>query len=106
MVATADTREADAAWASLAPQLDSTWERDWPATITLLDGFLTQWPTSAVAQDKLYAALVADSQVHIQAGQVDDGVAELERAARLLPGRGEAWARLAHLATAGGGTRP
>jgi predicted Zn-dependent protease len=94
-----DTREQDAAWASLAPQLDSTWERDWPATIALLDGFLQQWPTYAVAEDKLYAALIADSQVHVQAGQVDDGVTELERAARLLPDRPEAWALLAQMAT-------
>ena len=50
MVATADTREADAAWASLAPQLDSTRERDWAATIRLLDGFLQHWPTYAVAR--------------------------------------------------------
>ena len=99
IVATADTREADAAWASLAPQLDRTWERDWPATIALLDGFLQQRPTYAVAQDKLYAALVADGQVRIQGGQVGDGVAELERAARLLPERPEAWALLAQMAT-------
>jgi hypothetical protein len=100
MVATADTREADEAWAGLAPQLDSTWERDWPGTITLLDGFLQQWPTYAVAQDKPYSALIADGQVQVQAGHVDDGVAELERAARLLPDRTEAWALLAQLATA------
>ena len=79
--------------------MDNTWERDWPGTIALLDGFLKQWPTYAVAQDKLYAALVAEGQVHIQAGQVGDGVAELERAARLLPDRPEAWALLAQLAT-------
>jgi hypothetical protein len=98
MAQPADTREQDAAWASLAPQLDSTWERDWPATVALLDGFLKQWPTYTVAEDKLYAALIADSQVHVQAGQVDDGVTELERAARLLPDRPEAWALLAQLA--------
>jgi hypothetical protein len=103
MVTIADTREADAAWASLAPQLDSTWERDWPGTIMLLDGLLQHWPTYGVAQDKLYAALVAESQVHIQAGQVGDGVAELEQAARLLPERPEAWALLTKLATS---TRP
>jgi hypothetical protein len=99
MVATADTREADAAWASLAPQLDSTWEPDWAATIRLLDGSLQHWPTYAVAQDKLYAALVADAQVKLQAGQAGDGVAEVERAARLLPERPEAWVLLAQLAT-------
>ena len=100
LVAALDTREADAAWASLAPQLDSTWERDWAGTIRLLDGFVQRWPTYAVAQDKLYAALVADGQVHVQAGQVGDGVAELERAARVLPERPEARALLAQLATA------
>ena len=44
-------------------------------------------------------ALVADGQRHMQADQVGDGVAELERAARLLPERPEAWALLAQLAT-------
>jgi predicted Zn-dependent protease len=34
----------------------------------------------------------------MQAGQIDDGVAELERAARLLPERPETWALLAQLA--------
>ena len=89
----------DAAVCSNPPQLDSTWERDWAGTIRLLDGFLQPWPTYAVAQGKLYAPLVADSQVRIQAGQVGDGVAELGRAARLLPERPEAWALLARLAT-------
>jgi len=51
------------------------------------------------AEDKLYAALVADGEAHIQAGQVGTGIAEIERAARRLPERGEAWARLAQLAT-------
>jgi hypothetical protein len=87
--------EADAAWAGLAPEVDSAWERDWAQTITLLDGFLKRWPTYAVAQDKLYAALVADGDAHVQAGQMSTRVEELERAARLLPARSEAWARLA-----------
>ena len=97
--APADAHEADAAWAGLAKELDVTWERDWPQTIVLLDGFLKRWPTHAMAQDKLYAALIADGDAHVQAGQPDTGVAELERAARLLPERPEAWARLAQLAT-------
>jgi hypothetical protein len=101
MMPTPGTGEANAAWARLAPQLDSTWERDWPGTIALLDGFLEQWPTYAVAQDKLYAALLADAEANLQAQQMGAGVAELERAARLLPERGEAWARLAQLATVG-----
>jgi Flp pilus assembly protein TadD len=50
-----------------------------------------------MAPDKLYVALVADGQVKIEAGQVGDAVAELERAARLLPDRTEAWALLAQL---------
>jgi hypothetical protein len=92
--------EADDAWVSLAKELDGTWERDWPQTIALLDRFLERWPTYAVAQGKLYAALVADGDGHIEAGQVDAGVAELERAARLLPERAEAWTLLTQLATA------
>jgi len=89
VVPASGSHEADDAWASLAPELDGTWERDWPQTIALLDKFLKRWTTYAVAQGKLYAALVADGDVHIQAGQVSDGVAELERAARLLPERAE-----------------
>jgi len=93
------TREADEAWAAVATELDGTWERDWPRTIALLAGFLKRWPTYAMAQDKLYAALVADGDVHVHAGQVSAGVDELERAARLLPERAEAWALLTQLAT-------
>jgi hypothetical protein len=96
----------DAAVCSNPPQLDSTWERDWAGTIRLLDGFLQHWPTYAVAQDKLYAALVVDAEGHLQAEQVGAGVAELERAARRQPERGEAWARLAQLATAAPSEHP
>jgi predicted Zn-dependent protease len=92
-------RAADAEWSALLGTLDTTWERDWPTTISALDQFLARWPGHAPAQGKLYAALLADSQVHLQAGQVDDGVAELARAARLLPDRPEAWALLAQLVT-------
>jgi hypothetical protein len=55
----------------------------------------------AELEDKLYAALIADGDAQIQAGQLDTGVTELEQAARLSPERGEAWALLAHLATSG-----
>jgi hypothetical protein len=90
---------ADAEWSALLRDLDTTWEQDWPRTIAALEQFLARWPGYAAAQDKLYAALIADSQVHLQAGQVHEGVAELEQAARLLPERPEAWALLAQLAT-------
>jgi cytochrome c-type biogenesis protein CcmH/NrfG len=42
---------------------------------------------------------------HLQAEQVAAAAAELERAARLLPERGEAWARLAQLATSANSER-
>jgi predicted Zn-dependent protease len=48
---------------------------------------------------KLYAALIADAEAHLQGGEAGTGVVELERAARLLPERPEAWALLAQLAT-------
>jgi predicted Zn-dependent protease len=92
-------RAADAEWPALLRALDTAWEQDWPGTIATLERFLAHWPGHAAGQDKLYAALVADSQVHLQTGQVDEGVVELERAARLLPERPEAWALLAQLAT-------
>jgi predicted Zn-dependent protease len=50
---------------------------------------------------RYFTALVADGQVHVQAGQVGDGVAELEQAARPLPDRPEAWALLGQLASSG-----
>lgn len=37
-------RTADADWAATTHELDATWERDWPRTIELLDGFLDRWP--------------------------------------------------------------
>jgi hypothetical protein len=81
-------------------ELDATWEQDWPRTIGVLEHFLDRWPGYGPAEDKLYAALVADAEGQLQAEQVATAAAELERAARLLPERGEAWARLAQLATA------
>jgi hypothetical protein len=92
---------ADAEWPATVRELDGTWEQDWPRTIAVLDTFIGRWPGYAAAEDKLYAALVADGDAHIQAGQVDAGVSELERAVRLLPGREEAWSLMAQLATSG-----
>lgn len=83
--------------------MDATWEQDWPRTIALLDAFQERWPGYPATPDQLYAALVADAEANIQAEQVGAGVAELERAARLLPQRGEAWAALAHLAATAAG---
>jgi hypothetical protein len=93
------SRGADAEWPATLHELDATWEQDWPRTITVLEQFLDHWPGYAAAEDKLYAALVADAEGHLQAEQVAAGVAELERVARRQPGRGEAWARLTQLAT-------
>ena len=100
------SRGADAEWPAILRELDAIWEQDWPRTIAVLDHFLDRWPGYGAAEDKLYAALVADAEDNIQAEQVADGVAELERAARRQPGRGEAWARLAQLATAAPGEQP
>ena len=94
------SRGADAEWPATVQELDATWEQDWPRTITVLEQFLDRWPGYPAAEDKLYAALVADAEGQLQAEQVATAAAELERAARLLPERGEAWARLAQLATA------
>src|SRR5919202_2708956 len=99
-------RGADAEWPAVLHELDATWEQDWPATVTRLERFLDRWPGYPAAEDKLYAALVADAEGHLQAEQVAAGVAELERAARRQPERGEAWARLAQLATAAPGEHP
>ena len=58
------------------------------------------------AEGKLYAALIADAEANRQAEEVTAAAAELERAARLLPGRGEAWAALTQLATVAAGEPP
>ena len=100
------SRGADAEWPATVQELDATWEQDWAQTIGVLEHFLDRWPGYGPAEDKLYAALVADAEGHLQADQMDSGVAELERAARRQPGRGEAWARLAQLATAAASAHP
>jgi len=92
---------ADADWVATLHELDGTWEHDWPRTIAVLETFIQRWPDYAPARDKLYAALVADADLDIQSGQSDAGLAELERAARLLPDREEAWARLTGLDRSG-----
>jgi hypothetical protein len=94
------SRGADAEWPATLQELDATWDQDRPRTIAVLEQFLDRWPGYSAAEDKLYAALLADAEATLQAGQVADGVAELERAAQRQPGRGEAWARLAQLAAA------
>jgi hypothetical protein len=93
------SRGADAEWPATLRELDATWEQDWPRTLAVLEQFLDRWPGYPAAEDKVYAALVADAEGHLQAEQVAAGVAELERAARRQPERGEAWARLGQLAT-------
>ena len=100
------SRGADAEWPAALHELDATWEQDWPRTIAVLERFLDRWPGYGAAEDKLYAALVADAEANLQTEQVAAGVAELERAARRQPGRGEAWARLAQLAAAAASEHP
>jgi len=100
------SRGADAEWPATLHELDATWEQDWPRTIAVLEAFLRRWPGYGAAEDKLYAALVANAEDNIQAEQVATAAAELERAARLLPERGEGWARLAQLATAASSEHP
>ena len=92
---------ADADWVATLHELDGTWEQDWPRTIAVLETFIQRWPDYAPARDKLYAALVADADLDIQSGQADAGLAELKRAARLLPEREEAWVRLTAMASSG-----
>ena len=92
---------ADADWVATLHELDGTWEQDWPRTIAVLETFIQRWPDYAAARDKLYAALVADADLDIQSGQADAGLAELKRAARLLPEREEAWVRLTAMASSG-----
>jgi len=58
------------------------------------------WPDAPAGRGKLYAALVAEAETQRQTGRVTAAAVELERAARLLPERGEAWAALAQLAAA------
>jgi len=89
---------ADAAWAETAQTLDGTWERDWPRTIALLEDFLTRWPGYTGAEDKLYAALVSSGEALVAAGQVHDGVAQLERAYTLRPDQGQAVVALGQIA--------
>jgi len=100
------SRGADAEWPATLHELDVSWEQDWPRTIAVLEQFLERWPGYGAAEDKLYAALVADAETHRQAEQVATAAAELERAARRQPERGEAWARLAQLATAAASEHP
>jgi len=93
------SRGAAAEWPATLHELDATWEQDWPQTIAVLEAFLERWPGYGAAEDKLYAALVADGEAHLQADQGGTGIAEIERAVRLVPERGEAWVLLVQVAT-------
>ncbi|HEU5315312.1 MAG TPA: protein kinase [Chloroflexota bacterium] len=99
---------ADQAWADVTDDLDVTWGADWPKTIALIDAFRTQFPTHPAATQKLYAALVSYGELRVSQGARADGVAQLERARSLQPGRGEAPALLRALTPtpAPSGTRP
>lgn len=101
LVALVLARASETDWATAQNDLDATWERDWPATIARLDAFLARWPEHAGARDKLYAALVAHGSALADSGQRREGTAALERAARLLPERGEAFVALEHPGSGG-----
>jgi serine/threonine protein kinase len=84
------TPTADDAWRATLARLDSVWQTDWPTSIQILDTYLQQYPDQQPALDKLYAALLDYGGDLIEAGNTDDGIAQLERAQALAPGRQEA----------------
>jgi len=85
---------ADDGWDATLPPLDAVWESDWPEALALLDAFHARFPDHAAANEKLYAALVSYGRALIESDRVAEGIAQLERAQGLLPGRGEAPAAL------------
>ena len=88
---------SEQAWQDLQPRLDASWATNTPETITLLEGFLAEYPSVALAREKLYAALLANGNDLVSAGDPSAGAEQLTRAAELLPDRPEAQAALASL---------
>ena len=88
------TPTADDHWRAALAQLDGVWEADWPAAVERIEAFRAQFPDHAEATEKLYTALVAWGQALIDGGQIGEGIAQLERAQELLPGRDEGAAAL------------
>ena len=84
------TPNAADAWQATLTRLDAVWQTDWPTSIAILDSYLQQYPDQQAAIDKLYAALVEYGGELIESGSTNDGIAPLERARALAPGRQEA----------------
>ena len=78
------------AWQATLMRLDTVWQTDWPMSIQILDSYLQQYPDQQSATDKLYAALVGYSGELVESGSTAEGIAQLERAQALAPGRQEA----------------
>jgi LPXTG-site transpeptidase (sortase) family protein len=90
---TSSPSAADVWLATLGP-VEAAWGSDWPEAIALLEAYQAQFPDDATVAEKLYAARVTYGQALIESGAVEEGVAQLERAQELLPGRGEGAAAL------------
>jgi hypothetical protein len=84
-------------WDALQPQLDAAWGADTAATIALLKDFVDRFPDFAPAREKLYAALIAQATDLGASGDRDGATEAAQRAASLLPDRGEAMLLLASL---------
>ncbi|MCA1648473.1 MAG: hypothetical protein LC797_24435 [Chloroflexi bacterium] len=85
---------AELVWETLLPRLDAAWGADTGATITLLEEFRARFPEFEPAQDKLYAALMAQANTLAQNGATDAAGETLAQAKALVPRRIEADAAL------------
>lgn len=92
------TSDEDTAWRELLAQLDVVWGADWPASISLLQTFHSQYPTRTSATEKLYAALVEYGRALHEAGATAAAADAFDQAVRLAPQRFEARDELAALA--------
>ena len=84
------TPSVDDLWLATLGEVDSTWSRDWPATISVLEPFVAAHPDFAAAQDKLYAARLFYADQLLSNGEADAAAAQLAAADALLPQRPEA----------------
>jgi hypothetical protein len=81
-------------WEQTQAILDTVWERDWPKAISLLSEFVRANPDHAAAKGKLYAALIAQGDLHLKNGDKGSAGANFSQAANLNSGDGAARARL------------
>lgn len=88
------TPTVDALWLTTLRFLEPVWEKDWPAAIRILEGFLRDYPRYRPAEEKLYGALVAYADQLIANDQDEEAVKRLLQAQALLPDRDEAEAAL------------